>query len=472
MLSGQLPTYTLISTGGPGAPGKMLVTQLGDSLATSKIGGHFDIVAFDPRGTPGVKCFESRESKDQYYRNTVFELGYIQPPNATSDPSAFYDINMPNGGIEMKYMGTSSVARDIDFMATILDGLGAPINYWGQSYGSILGVYLFNMFPDRIGRGMIEGIANPLLWVTQYSHMWMDDWIQDADKSYQWFLDSCIKAGEARCAIAKGHQSPRSLDSHIEAFIDRVYARPMASSNSIVPAYLTGGVIRSSLYNTLLSPATWTNFTSQLQSAMEGDPAPLLNRLLPDPSRDPLDKAELARYAITCADSPQFNGTNSFPTPESLARNTLNRIKNISRYFGGSPGTTDIDGGCQFWPVDSAEKFTGPLNKTLANPILIVITPLSSAQLVHKLLGNSSRLITVNSTGHGVRFPSLCSTQATLAYFVNGTLPPNLLECQPEYGPFEEPKSKLATISSGDRILIDASQKVIIGLESMQRFGG
>ncbi|CAE6497544.1 unnamed protein product, partial [Rhizoctonia solani] len=148
---------------------------------------------------------------------------------------------------------------------------------------------------------------------------------------------------------------------------------------------------------------------------MEGDPAPLLNRFIPNPSRELFDKAELARYAITCADSPQFNETNSFPTPQSLARNTVNRIKNISRHhFGGSPGTSDIDGGCQFWPVDSVEKFAGPFNKTLANPIVIVssvvdpyafaltrfgnkkkitlncyrITPLSGAQLVHKLLGN------------------------------------------------------------------------------------
>ncbi|CUA68530.1 Putative hydrolase Mb2247c [Rhizoctonia solani] len=366
-----------VNPGGPGAPGKLLVTQLGDSLATSKIGGHFDIVAFDPRGigetTPSVKCFESRESKDQI--TAVFELGYTQPPNATSDPSAFYDIvgqqrqalalfdtqaklcakNMPNGGIEMKYMGTSSVARDIDFMSTVLDGPDAPINYWGQSYGSILGVYLFNMFPDRIGRGMIEGIANPVLWVTQHSHMWMNNWIQDADKAYKWFLDSCVKAGPARCAIAQGHKSPEALANHIEAFIDQ---------QELFNA--TG------LYNALLSPLTWTNFTLQLQSAMEGDPAPLLNRFIPDPSRELFDKAELARYAITCADSPQFNGTNSFPTPQSLARNTLNRIKNISRYFGGSPGTSDIDGGCQFWPVDSVEKFTGPFNKTLANPIVIV----------------------------------------------------------------------------------------------------
>ncbi|CAE6447036.1 unnamed protein product [Rhizoctonia solani] len=35
--------------------------------------------------------------------------------------------NMPNGGIDMKYMGTSPVARNINSMATVPDGPGAPI---------------------------------------------------------------------------------------------------------------------------------------------------------------------------------------------------------------------------------------------------------------------------------------------------------------------------------------------------------
>ena len=70
----------------------------------------------------------------------VFEPGYAQPLKATSDPSAFHDIvgqalvlfetqaklcakNMPNGGIE----GILSVARDIGFMATVLDGPDTPM---------------------------------------------------------------------------------------------------------------------------------------------------------------------------------------------------------------------------------------------------------------------------------------------------------------------------------------------------------
>lgn len=99
--------------------------------------------------------------------------------------------------------------------------------------------------------------------------------------------------------------------------------------------------------------------------------------MLPDLSRDSLDKAELARHAITCADALPFDGPESFPTPESLARGIISRVKDVSHNFGGSPGTTYINGGCQFRPVDSVEWFAGPRNKTLANPIVIVSSAVS-----------------------------------------------------------------------------------------------
>lgn len=88
----------------------------------------------------------------------MFELGYTQPPNTTisaKDSSdalfarqrAFDDIvsqqrqalalfetqaklcakNMPNGGSDLKYMGTPSVVRDIAFMTDVLDGPDAKM---------------------------------------------------------------------------------------------------------------------------------------------------------------------------------------------------------------------------------------------------------------------------------------------------------------------------------------------------------
>jgi hypothetical protein len=36
-------------------------------------------------------------------------------------------LNMPNGGSDLKYMGTSTVARDIDFMSKVISGPDAPM---------------------------------------------------------------------------------------------------------------------------------------------------------------------------------------------------------------------------------------------------------------------------------------------------------------------------------------------------------
>jgi hypothetical protein len=47
---------------------------------------------------------------------------------------------------DLKYMGTATVVRDMDFMTQVLDGKGARVNFHGFSYGTILGAYLVNMY--------------------------------------------------------------------------------------------------------------------------------------------------------------------------------------------------------------------------------------------------------------------------------------------------------------------------------------
>ncbi|KAF8594742.1 hypothetical protein BDV93DRAFT_529113 [Ceratobasidium sp. AG-I] len=493
-----------VNPGGPGGAGTILAKRAGKMLADSRIGPHYDIVGFDPRGigatTPKVQCFDSQAAMDQFYRNTVFELGYTQPPNtvissSNSDPNmrfaqqrAFDDIvsqqrqalalfetqaklcakNMPNGGADLNYMGTASVVRDIAFMTDLLDGHGANINYWGGSYGSILGATLFNMIPDRIGKGMIEAVANPAVWVDWHSYQWMDNFIQDADEAYHWFLNSCAKAGEAKCALAKGNITAEVIEERIEAFMEELYENPMPSVNSIVPAYLTAGTVQSKLYDAMERPSSWPLFASILDEAMRGDPTQYLNRVLPDPDRDRYDHAELARFAVTCIDSLPYNKSDpsSFPTPDSIARGIVARVNSTSKYFGGSTGLTDVDGGCQFWPVDGVERYAGPWNKALANPVVVVsstvdpITPLASAKFINDQLGDSSRLITVNAPGHGIPFPSLCQFRASVAYFSNGTLPKDGLSCETEYGAFEEPDKAYGVMSEEDRELVKSGAEL------------
>ncbi|QRW05427.1 Abhydrolase domain-containing protein [Ceratobasidium sp. AG-Ba] len=193
-----------------------------------------------------------------------------------------------------------------------------------------------------------------------------------------------------------------------------------------------------------MRPAGWPGIAQSLKAAMNGDPTPIMNGLVPDLTRDVADKGDLYRQAVTCVDSLPFSDNPStWPTAEKLADLAINRIKKVSLHFGISATLSEPDGGCEFWPQRAVERFNGPWNHTLAFPTLIAstladpITPLASAQLVHRLLGNSSRLLIQKNPGHvtlsGV---STCTTKVFLAYFSNGTLPADTTICDTDIGPF------------------------------------
>ena len=48
-----------------------------------------------------------------------------------------------NGDI-LKYVGTAATVRDMVAMADAIDGPGKPVNYFGISYGSLLGNIFLN----------------------------------------------------------------------------------------------------------------------------------------------------------------------------------------------------------------------------------------------------------------------------------------------------------------------------------------
>lgn len=69
-------------------------------------------------------------------------------------------------------MGTTTVVRDIEYLASLIEGKTTPINFAGWSYGTVIGQYLHGMFPDRIGHVLIDGVCDPINWTEQPHHEW------------------------------------------------------------------------------------------------------------------------------------------------------------------------------------------------------------------------------------------------------------------------------------------------------------
>lgn len=176
--------------------------------------------------------------------------------------------------------------------------------------------------------------------------------------------------------------------------MDKLYEAPLAVPNARRPGYLTSGGFRGECtaswmtYHDLTQrlalivvflerPATWEIGSQLLAKAMAGDGTALLNMLLPIYDGNTAPDSDLARLAVSCLDAPRPKTRAEFPSPERMADIALETIKNVSSHFGSSMSWGEPDGGCEFWPVEGPERFTGPWNHTLNNKILIVSNTVS-----------------------------------------------------------------------------------------------
>ncbi|KAI0356986.1 hypothetical protein OH77DRAFT_1534392 [Trametes cingulata] len=467
-----------LNPGGPGGAGKSLATIAGPSFQRL-IGVEYDMIGFDPRGIgetePKTQCFPSPEAHSAFIANTVLERGYDVGPNLTDplnrnhliqqqrDADALWEtqfkICAQTMGDRLKYMGTSTVARDIDYITTLLEGEDALINFYGLSYGTVIGQYLVNMFPERVGRVIIDGVVDAIAWATLPSYKWERFWQTSTDTAYEMFMADCAKAGPTECALAKADgEDPADILARVEAFVEKLYYEPLAVPDAKVPGILTNGRARLFLLGALESPSSWPKAAHAFNQAMNGHGAAILNSL-----RASQYLSDLERSAVSCNDNKPFPA----PTPEEVIDEQLYVLEHVSR-FGLSVVVSEPDAGCQYWPVTPPERFLGPWNNTLRNPILIIsntadpATPLVNGKLVHETLGNSSRLLVQDSPGHcSLALPSLCTIKAMRAFFANGTLPQEGTVCSVDASPFPQRvgSTDVAAYSAEDGKLLDSVRR-------------
>ncbi|KAL1943402.1 hypothetical protein VTO73DRAFT_4477 [Trametes versicolor] len=450
-----------LNPGGPGGSGLDTLNTLAD-LLSSLSGGLYDIVSWDPRGvgsltTPGeIFCFDSPDEYNTFWNGTI-ELTGIEMTGNFSDPDdvhallaqapvmqAKYDelarrcLRHPSGNF-LRYVGTAATARDIVALADALDGPGRPVNFVGTSYGSLLGMWLINMFPERVGRVIIDGIVNPTLLATEETAtMWAFHGLADADKAYEVFLTGCALAGPQGCPIASAEgQTAADIDATIQALLKQ--AHDAARKNASAP--VTSEIIREELLSVIESPGqaatfantTWPMLVAGVQSESSSELLAARRgmryaRRRHSAHRSTNDKENQTRSysdeAILCGDSIDLRGTRMsdvFETVIAASRNTSEMFSVVwpAEFYA-----------CPFWPVRAVERYEGPFNKTLANKVMVVsntfdpVTPLSEAEAVAALLGDNARLVQQHAFGHtSVSEPSQCLNAVMFAYFVNGTLP-------------------------------------------------
>lgn len=116
------------------------------------------------------------------------------------------------------------------------------------------------------------------------------------------------------------------------------------------------------LLGALESPSSWPGAARAFAQAMDGDGTAVLNGL-----SHTQYLSDLERSAVSCNDNKPFKA----PTPEEVIDEQLDVLKHLTR-FALAVVVAEPDAGCQYWPVTPPERFLGPWNHTLRNPVLII----------------------------------------------------------------------------------------------------
>ncbi|KEP46988.1 putative hydrolase [Rhizoctonia solani 123E] len=470
-----------VNPGGPGGSGVDMVLS-GNALKISEAsGGQYDIVSWDPRGigktVPRAECFTTGTEENAFWEGTIPRAGLEARGNFTDqgDIDAFYeqvdevDHLLTQLGQKcvayspdtFQYIGTAAAVRDMIAMHDILEGSDKPVHYWGFSYGTVVGIYLVNMFPERVGRVVLDGVVDPELWANNPSYQKWAVKPESTDEAFTGFLKACATAGPSRCAIANKDSSEETLRKYVSDLIDAAYdyKRRLGPRANFGSSY-----VRSRIFRGMYSPSSWPTLALEL--------AEVANEVLDSANHEtkrslptsPIDMQsavektsanadpapDYAFQGVTCADALDAGNTTTKDVFDFLVHVT----RTVSPMFGPSWG----DGGfyCHRWPVRAVERYTGPWNKTLANPILVIgnkadpVTPYVVAKKVADALGDSAALIQQDDYGHtSLAMHSNCTIAALQNYFLDNKLPTHELHCGTDQPLF--PGSGL-TVASLDKL--------------------
>ena len=446
-----------LNPGGPGGSGTSIAYNAPYFLSDSVL-ARFDIVGVDPRGiafSDNVKCFKSTKAQTAAFKglNVAFpftkkeEAAYIKSAKAVAKGCSTTGKKIAGA------MSTAEVVRDMDVLRRAVGD--KKLSYLGFSYGTAIGQYYANMFPDRFRALVVDGVIDPVSWTgtKKTANQIQDERMHSADGAYkalQEILKRCDKAGETYCAFAAGDPV-----KNFETIAAKLRAKPLVITDdfgtyTVTYADFVGGTL-GSLYGTYAgddvtqtAAALWTLLG--LPAASSADKAAAKTALITRikdarsrrPARDfPYDNGFEAFSGVMCTDGLHPKDAASWPAATAKADKR-------APYFGRAWAWGSVQCARNSWTVRDEDAYTGPFNRRTVAPVLVVgsqwdpATNYEEAVSSAKLLPNS-RLLSSTNWGHTAYGTSACATTAIDTYLLKGTLPAKGTVCEGDIQPFTEP---------------------------------
>ncbi|NMM30112.1 MAG: alpha/beta hydrolase [Cellulomonas sp.] len=409
----------LINPGGPGASGVDALKSVALERISKDVLAKYDVVGFDPRGvsrsarvtcTDG-KALDSIVSADPDY-TTPAGIDAVEQTYA-----AFGAACLAKTGDLLGHVDTVSAAKDMDVLRAALGD--EKLTYLGYSYGTQLGATYAALFPERVGRLVLDGALDPTLTYDQTA-------VGQAKG-----FESALRAYVTDCQAGKGCPLTGSVDeglAQIKNLLDRARAKPLATNQA--GRRLTGSLAFTGIALPLYSSSSWSYLTAALTKALQSDDGSGLLSLADSyyersPDGTYANNSTEAFWAIGCLD----DQPSADPSDMAASAAAIQAAAPTVGYYFAYGAVI-----CAKWPVPKV----GPLDSYAAKgaaPILVVgttndpATPYAWAQSLSKLL-SSGVLLTYKGEGHtAYGVANACLNGAVDAYLLDGTVPADGTRC-------------------------------------------
>lgn len=417
-----------LNPGGPGGSGISLIesqAELYKSGDLSEVLANYDVIGFDPRGvgqsTP-ITCWTPEDVQ-------AILAGQAEVPFSPLTPGSAADI-VAQGSREaaacqehtevpeiLDHADTRSVARDMDVMRALVGD--KDLNYLGYSYGTYLGAVYTELFPDNIGRVVLDSAMDPT--------MARQDPMEGDAAAGEQSLRTYIESQQGQAGFPLSGTTDEAV-AQLAAFLDGLDANPLTVSDAVAPLDRAKAVNAiGKLVNS--SPDKWPLLTEGLTQAMNAHDGTTLktnaesvsgNSAPPTTEKQVVEQLRSLKAfsANRCLDFPDTGNEASWDTALASYHH------DYPVFHSALPQT---DAFCHGWGHTSKTRAVD-VDVEATNPVLVVgilHDPNTPYPWSHALVSRirNSHLLSVDMYGHGATGRNACTSAKVSDFLVNGTLP-------------------------------------------------
>lgn len=403
---GEAAGSLVVNPGGPGGSG-VDYAAAADFIVSDQIRRHFDVVGFDPRGvgrSHPVDCLSDADMDDYLAKDPTPDTPEEEAAGERAQKE-FADGCKDKTGELLGHVSTADAARDMDVLRAALgDG---KLTYLGKSYGTYLGATYADLFPDRSGRMVLDGVLPP----DATSEEVAIGQAKGFDTATRAWAQDCV---DDDCPLGS---SVDEVVEHVQSQLEELDEQPLPASAGIE---LTEGWATWGIAQAMYDQGMWSQLTDALVAADDGDGGPLSELGRAYAGRDSggtyQNNMLEALPAVSCLDTPDGPGD-----PDDLVA----RAEKEAPIWGRALAS---ESPCAQWPIDPTNT-PHEVDAEGADPILVVgttrdpATPYEWAQRLHEQLADSA-LITHEGDGHTAYMrQNSCVDEAVDEFWLTGTTP-------------------------------------------------